>query len=81
MQILADMFWHGTGMAQRSVSLLIKAAPECVAALVGNSCAATIQGEAMYIVNQLCSWIFCTMRVSFKRTHHYILRDYEHMYR
>ena len=79
MQIVAGMFWHGTSMARRSLPLLIKAAPECVVALVDNSCTAKVQGEAMYVVNQQCSYIFCITCVNFQG--HDILRDCAHVCR
>ena len=50
MQIVAGVFCYGTGMACHSLPLLVKAAPECVVALVDNSCTAKLQGEAMYFV-------------------------------
>ena len=51
-------------MARRSLPLLVKAAPECVVALADNSCTATVQGEDMYIVNQLFSYICMTCVLS-----------------
>ena len=51
-------------MARRSLPLLVKAAPECVVVLADNSCTANVQGEAMYIINQLCSYICMTYVLS-----------------